>query len=488
MSSSFTWTSKYLSPLSRDEFLKLDLEKKIKLIASSFSNYLKFGVNTGPKDEQLAGLIYQIDEALDTKQKPYISIRSGHGTGKTYVLANLSNYIGLTKDDAKIVLTAPVAAQLKNQLLPELSKWSKSLFPPLDTLVDVKSMEAVYGTSSVNKAIGRTARKENSEALAGVHGKFVLYVVDEASGVDKKIFDVIKGALTGDSFLFIMASNPTRTTGEFYDSFNDSRKFYRNIHLNCEHSARVNPQWIDSMKEKYGENSDTYRVRVNGNFPKAQTNTLFDIDLIEKLFDKKRKVDDSGNVIWGMDIARFGDDKSVLYKRVGYRGLGFTSWEKLDTMDSANKFIYEYETSLEKPNYAFFDTIGVGAGVYDRVCQLGLKNIVIEANASSKSSNDTYFNKRTQMYFNLLEAVKKGFFTPYDKDLEEELLALTYSITPNGILKLNSKDSIKELLGRSPDKADALALSFFEILPVQNYKKDNFVSSFYEDIPLGAWL
>jgi len=485
---SFKWISKYLNDISLQDFLNFSQEEKIKLIASSFSNYLKFAVNTAPQDEQLANFIYQIDEALDTKQTPYISVRSGHGTGKTYVLANLSNYIGLTKDDAKIVLTAPVAAQLKNQLIPELKKWSKYLYPPLDDLVEIKSMEAIYGRKNINKAIGRTARKENSEALAGVHGKFVLYVVDEASGVDRKIFDVIKGALTGEDFLFVMASNPTRTTGEFYDSHNEKRKFYRTIHLNCEHSARVNKTWIESMKEQYGEDSDTYRVRVKGNFPKAQTNSVFSLEDIENLFNKKRIIDDSGNEIWGMDIARFGDDKSVLYKRKGYRGMGFISWEKLDTMQTASKFLYEYNVAISKPNYAFFDTIGVGAGVFDRVSQLGLNDIVLEANASLKATNSIYFNKRTEMYFNLLEAIKKGFFTPYDKELEEELSALTYSITPNGLLKLVSKDEIKESLGRSPDRADSLALSFFEILPAQEYKKDDYVNNTFIDIPTGAWL
>ena len=89
----FIWESKYLNPISLEEFLKLEEKEKIKLISSTFSNYLKFGVNAAPKDEQLAKFIFEIDEALETNEKPYISVRSGHGTGKTFVLANLSNYM-----------------------------------------------------------------------------------------------------------------------------------------------------------------------------------------------------------------------------------------------------------------------------------------------------------------------------------------------------------------------------------------------------------
>lgn len=484
----FEWKSKYLNPISLEEFLKLEEEARIKLIASTFSNYLKFAVNTGPKDEQLADFIYQIDEALETNENPFISVRSGHGTGKTYILANLANYIGLTEDDAKIVMTAPVAAQLKNQLIPELKKWSKNLYPSLDSLVDVKSMEVVYGKINQNKAVARTARKENSEALAGVHGKFVLYIIDEASGVDQKIFDVIMGALTGDRFLFVMCSNPTRTVGEFHDSHNKKKKFHRTVHLDSEKSANVKKSWIKMMEDKYGRDSNTFRVRVNGNFPATQTDAVFSLEDIERLFDSKRIIDDSGIEVWSQDVARFGDDKNQLYKRKGYRGRGFISSEKQDTMQTASKFTYEYNIAYNKPDYAFFDVIGVGAGVFDRVCQLGLSQICLEANVSNKATNPIYFNKRTEMYFNLQEAIKKGFYTQYDEELEEELLSLTYSYTPDGKTKLCSKDEVKEAIGRSPDKADAVALTFFELLPAQEFKKEDFAYLQQNiEVPDGAW-
>lgn len=484
----FIWESKYLNPISLEEFLKLEEKEKIKLISSTFSNYLKFGVNAAPKDEQLASFIFEVDEALETNDKPYISVRSGHGTGKTFVLANLSNYIGLTEDDAKIVLTAPVAAQLKNQLVPELKKWSQNLYPSIAGLVDVMSMDVVYGKVNQNRAVARTARKENTEALAGVHGKFVLYIVDEASGIDQRIFDVIDGALTGDRFLFVMCSNPTKTFGTFFDSHNKNKKIHRCIHLDCRKSANVKPKWLETMAEKYGIESDTYRVRVKGEFPKSSTNSLFDIEMMENMFNAKRDIDDSSIEVWGQDVARYGDDKSQLYRRKGYKGRGFIGWEKKDTMETASKFTYEYNAAYIKPDYAFFDTIGVGAGVFDRVCQLGLDQVALEANASKKATNPIYFNKRTEMYHNLADAVKKGFYTPYDEELEEELLAHTYSLTPDGKIKLCSKDEIKEAIGRSPDKSDAVALTFFELLPAQSYKKDDFAQTYQQsNIPSGAW-
>ncbi len=483
---SFVWESKYLDKRTLKEFIALDTKDQMQLIGSTFSNYLKFGVNAGPKDEQLSKFVFEIDEALDTNEKTQISIASGHGTGKTFILSNLILYIGLTRKDAKIPTTAPVASQLENILIPEVKKWKDKLFPKIKNLVEVMTKDVKFKNG--NKCFARTARKGNEEALAGVHATFVLYIIDEASGIDQKIFDVIEGALTGDNYLLVMCSNPTRTTGTFYDSHNKKKKFYRTIRLDSAKSGNVKEKWNKMMIEKYGAESDTVRVRVHGHFPKSSTNALFDIEMLEKFFDTKRDIDDSGHEVWGQDIARFGNDMCQTFKRKGYRGYGFEGWGKLDTMETAAKVTNIYNAAYNKPNYIFIDTIGVGAGVYDRLNQLGLSNVIIEANASFKATNNMYFNKRTEMYHNLVDAAKKGACCPYDAELEEELLAITYSLTPDGKIKLCPKDEIKEVIGRSPDKGDAVALSFFELLPAQEYKQKDFAQAEQqESIPQGAW-
>ncbi len=487
----FIWESKYLNPMSYEEFGILEQKEQIKLISSTFSNFLKFGVGVGPKDEQLADFIYEIDEALETNEKTEISVRSGHGTGKTFILANLANYIGLTEDDAKLVLTAPVAAQLENQLMPEVKKWADNLFPLIKPLADVKTKHATYGATKKNKAVARTARKNNSEALAGVHGSFVLYILDEASGISNEVFEVIEGALTGERYLLVMCSNPTRTSGKFYDSHTNvqSIKHYRRVHLNCERSANVKPAWIQKMKDKYGEESDVYRVRVKGEFPKAQTDALFTPEMLSRFFDGNRTIDDNGLNIWGNDIARYGDDKTYIYKRKGYKGLGFVGWEKLDTMETAARGAKEYNISYEKPDYINVDTNGLGVGVYDRYNQIGLRGIAQDCNSNYKATDTAYLNKRTEMYHNLADAIKKGAYTPYDANLEEELLAVTYSLTEKGLIKLCPKDEIKDVIGRSPDKADSVALSYYENYPpkknIDETERINHEQSHH--IPQGAW-
>lgn len=487
----FIWKSKYLNTMSLEEFIKLEPREQVNLISFSFSNFLKFGVGVSPKDEQLASFIFEIDEALETNERTAISVRSGHGTGKTFILANLANFIGLTEEDAKLVLTAPVAAQLENQLMPEVKKWADNLFPLIRPLADVKAKHATYGVTKKNKAVARTARKNNSEALAGVHGSFVLYIIDEASGVDNKIFEVIEGALTGDRYLLVMCSNPTRTVGRFYETHTNPKMInhYRRVHLDCEKSANVKPKWVEDMKEKYGEDSDTYRVRVKGKFPKSQTDALFNPDMLADFFNDKRIIDDNGLNIWGNDIARYGDDKTQLYKRKGYRGIGFIGWSKLDTMETASKVTSEYNVSYEKPDYINVDTNGLGVGVYDRLNQIGLRGIVQDCNSNYKSTKNEYLNKRTEMYHNLADAIKKGAYTPYDAQLEEELLAITYQITDNGKIKLVAKQEIKDALGRSPDKSDAVALSYFENYPPKKIVSNEEMAQKYQsvEVPQGAW-
>ena len=487
----FIWKSKYLNPMTLEEFISLEQKEQIQIISSTFSNFLKFGVNVAPRDEQLAYFIYEIDEALETNTKTEISVRSGHGTGKTFILANLSNYIGLTEEDAKLVLTAPVAAQLENQLMPEVGKWAEKLFPLIRPLAEVKAKHAVYGVTRKNKAVARTARKNNSEALAGVHGSFVLYIIDEASGISNEVFEVIEGALTGDRYLVVMCSNPTRTVGRFYDSHSNAKFIgqYRRIHLDCEKSANVKDTWIKKMEDKYGRDSDVFRVRVKGEFPKAQTDALFTPEMLSKFFDSKRAIDDTGLTIWGNDIARYGDDKTYIYKRKGYKGLGFLGWQKLDTMETAARGVKEYNTTYDKPDYLNVDTNGLGVGVFDRYNQLGLDGIAQDCNSNFKATDSSFLNKRAEMYHNLRDAMKKGAYSPYDEQLEEELLAVTYSITEKGLIKLSPKDEIKDTLGRSPDKADSVALSYFEEYPPTKEinQKDRAINSYTISIPAGGW-
>jgi len=436
---------------------------------NSFYYFIRNELKAVPSDQQQEA-IDAVQAAIDGAALPDISIRSGHGTGKTSFLSWLILWGGLCFEDVKIPTTAPVAAQLINQLIPEVRKWAHKLSDELQQLVDVQTQEVKFAND--NLCFARTARKENSEALAGVHASLVIYIVDEASGVHQSIFDVIEGALTG-KYLFIMTSNPTRTSGTFFDSHNKRKSFYQTLHFNSAASSNVTDSYAKKIEDKYGKDSDVYRVRVLGEFPKSAVNALFDLELIEKAMshDVNTEVDTTGAFVYALDVARFGDDSSVLSKRKGFHTYEMTAKQKLNTMELASWVANQYKKEITPPDGIIVDTIGVGAGVYDRLIQLGLP--AIEGNASFKADDEEYFNKRTEMYYNLKEYLTKGGTLPKDDELLEDLTCITYGFSDKGLLKLSSKELIKEDLGRSPDKADSMALQHFTyIAPTEVFKED----------------
>jgi len=196
-----------------------DYNKLAQEMTESFKFFVVNILGATPTNHQME-FIQSVQDGVDGKGKKYISVRSGHGTGKTTSLAWLIIWIGLTREDAKIPTTAPVAAQLTNLLIPEVNKWANKV-AEIKEMIEVQSQDVRF--TNGNHCFARTARKENTEALAGVHASFVCYIADEASGIDQNVFDVIEGALTGEHFLFVMTSNPTRLTGTFYNSHNKRR-------------------------------------------------------------------------------------------------------------------------------------------------------------------------------------------------------------------------------------------------------------------------
>lgn len=377
------------------------------------------------------------------------------GTGKTSFLAWLILWVGLTKEDAKLPTTAPVAAQLTNLLIPEVNKWKSKMSTEFQQLVEVQSQDVRF--KNRNHCFARTARKENTEALAGVHASFVCYIADEASGIDQSVFDVIEGALTGDSFIFIMTSNPTRTTGTFFDSHNKKRSSYQALHFDSEKSSNVNKQWVKDMEAKYGRDSDVFRVRVNGDFPNINATGLFNLRDLEEAV--KRKADASGSVVMSVDVARYGVDSTIIALKRGMQLSLLDKLEQCSTTEVASKVAY-HNNQIGAQGIVV-DTIGVGAGVFDQLKPIAGARL-IDGNAGfAADDTNTYINKRAEMYFKLSDAIKRGASIPNDDELIEELLSIEYQFTESGKIKIKSKDQIKEDLGRSPDKADAFALLFF---------------------------
>lgn len=377
-------------------------------------------------------------------------------TGKSALLSWISLWVCLTKQDAKVPITAPSSPQLLYTLMPEIKKWGLKLPSFFKESIDFKADNIDF--TNGNFIVLRTARKESPEALQGFHAENLWFLVDEASGVAENIFEVIEGALTGEHNRLIEVGNPTRTSGHFFNNFHKNKDLFKTFVLNAEKSENVDKGVVELRVKQYGRDSDVYRVRVLGEFPKASSDALFSVEELLEAVDREG-VQKAGEHIWALDVARFGDDSSVLFKRVGYKVAPALVRRNLDTMLLADFISYEFNESEIKPKAIFVDTIGLGAGVYDVLASRGLP--VFEANVSRKSIDNTMSNKRIEMYKRLQEKLPY-ISLPDDDELIGELSSLSYMIKENGILALEPKDKTKQKLGRSPDKADALALTFYD--------------------------
>ncbi|ADV46430.1 terminase large subunit domain-containing protein [Nitratifractor salsuginis] len=434
----------------------------VKAGAKSLEFFVRVILKAKPTKQQMKAI-----RAIDQGKKK-ISIRSGHGTGKTTLLAWIVLWWGLGREDAKIPMTAPTGHQLYDLLMPEIRKWREKMPVQYQNEVEVKTEKIDFANG--NFAVPRTARKDQPEALQGFHATNLAFIIDEASGIPQVIFEVAEGAMTGESTLVIMAANPTRTEGYFYDSHHKNRWQWECFQFNAEESENVSKEWIEEKKRQYGEDSDVYRVRIKGEFPRQSSNAVFSLQEVDDATTREI-VDDSGAEVWGLDVADFGDDKSVLAKRKGKHFHEITARSGLTLPDLAGWLIYEYNQAKRKPAVIFVDAIGIGSSLPAVCFEKGLDIVIGVKGSNSASNSEKYHNKRAEWYYNLKDLLEDGKI-PDDDELVGELMAQKYQISSTGKIQLVEKKEIKKELGRSPDKADACALTCERMIYVEEENDD----------------
>jgi len=393
-----------------------------------------------------------------------ISIRSGHGVGKSTVCAWALLWWMTTRYPQKAVCTAPTAAQLFDALFNELKFWLSRLPPFIRELYEATSDRVVLKSQPEASFVSaRTASKERPEALQGVHSEHVLFLCDEASGIDEAVFEASVGAMSGDNACWLMIGNPTRSSGLFYKTHHDLRSSWRTFHvpsitLDGVRHRRVAQDFIDQIRDTYGEASNAYRVRVLGEFPLADDDTLIPAELVDAAVVRDVAVDPNAPLIYGVDPARFGDDASVLVKRRGDVVLEIKRWYALDLMSLVGQIAYL--ANMEKPDEINVDSIGLGAGVADRLRELQFP--VRDVNvAEAAGLNPQCDRLRDDLWVQMKQwSSTKHCKIPNDELLRTDLITPKYGFRSNGKLYLESKQDMKKRLRRSPDSGDALAATF----------------------------
>ena len=387
-----------------------------------------------------------------------ISVRAGHGVGKSTVCSWALIWHMVTRYPQKSVVTAPTAAQLFDALYSELKSWINKLPPILKDLFEVFSDRINLKDAPESSFISaRTSSSERPEALAGVHSENVLLIVDEASAVPEAVFEAAAGSMSGHSATTILISNPTRNSGLFYKTHHELASDWFRLHVSCINIPLVSSDFVRQIEATYGRDSNAFRIRVLGEFAIADDDTLIAADLVDAAMSRDITQGDE-TMVYGLDVARFGTDRTALCKRRGNVVVEIKHWGGLDLMQTVGAVVNEAKT--DNPEEICVDTIGLGSGVADRLREQGFN--VRDVNVSESSAMNPNANKlRDELWLSVKDwLATRAVKLPKDDTLRHELVAPRYNFTSSGKVVVESKDSMKRRGMRSPDLADALCLTF----------------------------
>lgn len=408
------------------------------------------------------------------------SIASGHGIGKSTMVSWIILFCLTTMVDTRIVVTANTENQLKTKTWAELNKWHNLfLFRDMFVMAATSLVSADKNHQKTWRADMTPWSEKNTEAFAGLHnkGKRIVLIFDEASAISDIVWEVAEGALTDKAteIMWFAFGNPTRSVGRFRECFRKFKHRWHNTQVDSRSVTLSNKMQIRQWEEDYGSDSDFFKIRVRGEFPSQSEESIISEEQVDKAIERYKAYKGMGNAgayfdnqismsyefsspVLGVDVGR-NNDKTVVCTRAGKMidALELIKYDAaLRSIDQANKVREIIE--LKGPSDTFIDgTGGYGASIADQLNNAGID--VIEVMANGAALNNQYYNKRTEMYLLLAEWIKSGGMLPPNDELKEELLAHS-RVFHKDKLRVVGKDEVKKVIGRSPDRADALALTF----------------------------
>jgi len=429
----------------------------------------------GPRSWQ-ADILRQIKEHLensDTRFQPLqIAVASGHGIGKSALIAMIMEWAQSTCEDCKIIATAGTGTQLSTKTVPEVQKWfrlaiNSHWWDINATSIRVKdpNHQAMWRTDFV------TWSKEKSEAFAGLHnqGKRIVVIFDEASAIDDLIWTVTEGALTDEDteIIWIAFGNPTRNTGEFYKAITGANRWIKK-QIDSRTVEGTNKALLDAQAKEWGEDSDRCRVRIRGEFPRGGSTQFISGDLVAAA--RKRVIEgyEANPVILAVDVARFGDNRSVIFRRQGRvaeiaGGKPQGVFYGMDTQKLGARV--QEAIDRENPDAVVIDGDGIGGAVVDYLTARGYGSragmALVEFHGGQAAHDpNKYFNRRTEIWGETKDWLEGGQI-PDDPEMDTDLTGPDYGYHPTrNCIVLESKDEMRSRGVDSPDLGDALAMTF----------------------------
>lgn len=441
---------------------------------------------------------------LTAHEEPFVgkigmSIHSGHTTGKDAFASWVILHFMVCMTYPKVICTAPTDTQLRNILWSELHKWGFRIDrgAPLASVLTHQA-EKLFFTETGGRewfCIPRTVStnsspEEQAETIAGFNAPFKLIVIDEASGVADAVFRPLEGGLGGKCNVVLMIGNPTKHNGFFYNSHYGS---FRNIsdvnsfeveagtkaevythpgewitkRWNAEESENVNRDHVARMERKYGRDSNAYRIRVLGLPPNATPDALVPWDWLLRATERDLEPAPDDPLAVGVDVARFGDDLSVIVAGHGMCVESIHDYTKLDGVDIAQFTDHHFHELWDgKEEYGVgVDIIGVGSSVYDHLNRFTSIQRLYPVNVAETAADETRFSSlRDEILWNVREEFEHGLvkLPPTSvhgvSELMHEANAVRYAIEPSGRIKVESKKDMKKRGMASPNFLDAYAI------------------------------
>jgi hypothetical protein len=429
------------------------------------------------KDEKPA--FYQ-DEILSYfPTNPRVCVRGPHGLGKTALISWQTLWFALTREgeDWKVPTTASAWRQLAKYLWPEIHKWVRRLnWEKLERSPFKDKQELLDLSLKLNTGEAFALASDNSSMIEGAHAANLLYVFDESKEIPSQTWDSAEGAFaTGDAY-WSAYSTPGEPTGRFYEI--QSRKAgyqdwkVRHVTLDeCIKAGRISPEWVEDRKVQWGEQSAVFQNRVLGEFASSDEDGVIPLAWIERAnqrwqeWNESEKKEEFTSV--GCDIARSGEDKTVLALRFGNVICELRRYSKSDTMQTTGQITGIM--NVYKKGIALIDIIGIGAGVFDRLKENEINAIAFNAsehtNMKDRSGELGFINCRASGWWNLRELLQnEEIALPPDDKLTGDLTAPHWRVVSGGKIQIESKDDIKKRLRRSTDDGDAVVMAFYPVV------------------------
>ena len=409
-----------------------------------------------------------------------VAIRSGHKISKSNTLAIFGLWwVTVKGPNARAICTAPTGRQVEKILWREVKAMARKspLFPA----------PSVRADPGIRYADGREffgfSTSDNKTAdMGGFSSPHILFIVDEASGVSEDVYEAIFGNLAGGGTV-ILVGNPTSTAGTFYDAFHRNAEYWTCVHVSSEETPNVvegrtviaglaTRSYVEEMRKLWGEDSLSYQVRIAGNFPGQASDVAIGVDLVNAAQERWEDTEEGNVLDLGVDVAREGDDDSIIQPVRGKRALPLRPFNGLDGPELADEVIKlligpaKIRRGQERVRIRI-DSVGVGASPYDslvrKVRALDFSDLVTvtPVDAGEAAGDEQYQLVRDELWFGIRTWLEAGGAIPDDPRLEGDLTSRKYSFTDKNKICVEKKKDLKKRLRRSPDRGDALALAVF---------------------------